>query len=158
MKIPKYFKLAIAIIISELAGIIGSFFTTTSITTWYATLLRPDFYPPNWIFAPVWTILFAFMGIALFLIWEKGLTKKDVRIAFTVFFAQLALNILWSILFFGLHNPGAALIEIFSLWLAILTTIISFYKISKTASYLLIPYILWVSFAAYLNYSIWILN
>jgi tryptophan-rich sensory protein len=98
------------------------------------------------------------MGIAAFLIWRKGLNKKGVRIALLIFLIQLALNTLWSIIFFGLHNPGLAFLEIIILWLAILANIISFYKIYRPASYLLIPYILWVSFAAYLNYAIWSLS
>ncbi len=141
-----------------MAGIIGSVFTAPSIPTWYATLVRPEFSPPNWIFAPVWTTLFALMGIAAFLVWNKGLKRQDIKIALSMFIIQLVLNTLWSILFFGMQNPGAALIEIVVLWLAILATILTFAKISRVAAWLLVPYIAWVSFAAYLNYSIWILN
>lgn len=141
-----------------MAGIIGSLFTAASIPTWYATLTRPELSPPNWIFAPVWTTLFALMGIAAFLVWNKGLKRRDVRIALGIFSIQLILNTLWSIIFFGMQNPGAAFIEITFLWVAILATIIAFGKISKVAAWLLVPYILWVSFAAYLNYSFWILN
>lgn len=158
MKISNVLKLVIAIIISELAGVIGSFFTTSSIQGWYATLMRPSFSPPNWVFAPVWTSLFALMGIASFLIWQKGLARRDVKISLYVFVFQLILNILWSVIFFGLHSPGGAFIEIIFLWLSILATIILFFRIYKPAAYLLLPYILWVSFAAYLNYSIWMIN
>lgn len=158
MKINNIFKLIIAIVISELAGIIGSIFTAPSIPTWYATLVKPEFAPPNWIFAPVWSTLFLLMGIAAFLVWSKGLTRKDVRIALGIFGLQLILNTLWSVIFFGQQNPGLARLEIALLWLAIWATIIAFYKISRPAAYLLIPYILWVTFASYLNYSIWALN
>ncbi|MFH2136458.1 MAG: TspO/MBR family protein [Patescibacteria group bacterium] len=158
MTSKNFLKLIIAILVSEAAGIIGSIFTTPSIQTWYANLLRPEFSPPNWIFAPVWTTLFALMGIAAFLVWKRGLGDKKVKIALWIFAGQLILNIFWSIIFFGLHSPGGAFLEIIFLWLAILATIISFAKISKPAAWLLLPYILWVSFAAYLNYAIWILN
>lgn len=158
MKINNTLKLIIAIVVSELAGIVGSVFTTPSIDGWYSTLVRPALNPPAWVFGPVWTTLFALMGIAAFLVWKKGLDRKDVRIALGIFIGQLVLNTLWSIIFFGLHSPGGALIEIIFLWLAILATIIAFAKISKPAAWLLVPYILWVSFAGYLNFSIWSLN
>jgi len=152
------FKLFAAIIVSELAGIIGSFFTTPSIPGWYSALIKPAFNPPSWVFAPVWTALFALMGVSAFLIWREGFEKKKVKVAFGIFLGQLILNTFWSIIFFGLHNPGWALVEIVVLWLAILATIIAFAKISKPAAWLLVPYIVWVSFAGFLNYSIWQLN
>ena len=158
MKINNTFKLIIAIIVSELAGIIGSVFTTPSIAGWYAGIAKPALNPPAWVFGPVWTTLFALMGIAAFLVWKKGLDRKDIKIALGIFIGQLVLNTLWSIIFFGLHSPGGALIEIVFLWLAILATIVVFYKISRPAAWLLVPYILWVSFAMYLNYAIWALN
>ena len=158
MKINNTFKLVIAIVISELAGIIGSVFTTPSIAGWYATLVRPALNPPAWVFGPVWTTLFALMGIAAFLVWKKGLERRDVKIALGIFIGQLVLNTLRSIIFFGLHSPAGAFVEIIFLWLAILATIIAFAKISKPAAWLLLPYILWVSFAGYLNLMIWILN
>ncbi len=159
-------KLIIAVVVSELAGIIGSVFTTPSIAgpstgsglSWYAGIVKPALNPPAWVFGPVWTTLFALMGIAAFLVWKKGLDRRDVKIALGIFLGQLVLNTLWSIIFFGLHSPGGAFIEIMFLWLAILATIIAFYKISKLATWLLVPYILWVSFAVYLSYVIWMLN
>jgi benzodiazapine receptor len=154
----KALKLIISILICQGAGILGSVFTSPAIPTWYASLEKPSFSPPNWVFAPVWTLLFLLMGISLYLIWERGLENKKVRRAIFIFAVQLALNILWSIIFFGLQVPLYAFIEIIILWLAILITIISFYKISKLAAYLLLPYILWVSFASILNFSIMILN
>jgi tryptophan-rich sensory protein len=158
MKTKNFISVLVCIIICELAGMIGSIFTTPAINGWYAGLVRPFLNPPNWIFAPVWTLLFALMGVALFLVWKKGIKSKEVKMAVKVFGLQLILNVLWSIIFFGLHNPAWAFGEIVILWLAILWTIVTFYKISKPASYLLIPYILWVSFASYLNLSLWLLN
>jgi tryptophan-rich sensory protein len=165
-----FFKLIIAIVVSELAGVISSFFTVPAISSgWYAGLEKSSFNPPAWVFAPAWTILFALMGIAAWLVWRKkeiassspaANPRNDGRIktALWIFGGQLLLNILWSVFFFGTKNPGAAFIEIIILWLAILATIIYFAKISKVAAWLLIPYILWVSFAAYLNFSIWQLS
>ena len=158
MKINNTLKLIIAIVVSELAGIIGSIFTAPSIPAWYATLVKPALNPPSWVFGPVWTTLFALMGISAFLIWKKGLNHKGVKTALGIFIGQLFLNTLWSIIFFGLHSPALAFIEIIFLWLAILATIIAFAKISKSAAWLLLPYILWVSFAGYLNLMIWMLN
>lgn len=154
MKI-NYFKLITSIVICQLAGIIGAFFTTPYIKTWYAGLNKPSFNPPNWIFGPVWTTLFVLMGIALYLVWTNDKNTIQAR---KIFALQLALNVLWSYLFFAMQRPGFAFFEIIFLWVAILYTIISFYKISKWAGYLLVPYILWVSFAAFLNFSIWIIN
>ena len=166
MKINNTFKLIIAIVVSELAGIIGSVFTTPAISSgWYSTLVRPALNPPAWVFGPVWTTLFALMGTSLFLIWkEHPYILENVRmlriwkIGIAAFVVQLFLNATWSIIFFGLHSPGAAFLEIIFLWLAILATIVAFAKISKPAAWLLLPYILWVSFAAYLNFMIWMLN
>jgi len=158
MKMKNIFKMIFAVVVCELAGIVGSVFTVPSITTWYANLAKPDFAPPNWIFAPVWTTLFALMGASAFLIWKRGLKGKDVKNALGIFVGQLVLNILWSIIFFGLRNPFGAFVEIIFLWLAILATISAFSKISKPAAWLLVPYILWVSFAAYLNFAVWNLN
>jgi len=149
-----WFKLGVAVIGSELAGIIGAVFTTPSITTWYATIVRPEFSPPNWIFGPVWTTLYALMGIAAFLVWKKGLDRKDVKIALGIFLGQLALNTLWSIIFFGLQKPFFAFIGIFLLWISILITMYLFRRINTTTVYLLAPYLLWVSFASVLNYLI----
>ncbi|MGQ9628148.1 MAG: TspO/MBR family protein [Anaerolineae bacterium] len=151
-------KLVISVVVCLLAGFIGSFFTTPSIPTWYATLKKPPFTPPNWLFAPVWTTLFVLMGISAFLVWRRGLDDRLVRIALGIFGVQLILNILWSAMFFGLKSPLAGLIDISILWIVILLTIINFFKISQVAGFLLIPYILWVSFAAFLNFSLWRLN
>jgi len=147
-----------SIIICQIAGLIGSVFTMPAVQTWYQTLNKPSLTPPDWLFAPVWIFLFLLMGVSLFLIWRKGPDEREVRHALVIFGAQLILNILWSVLFFGLKSPPAAFIEIAVLWIMILLTIRYFYRISKAAGMLLVPYILWVSLAAFLNFSIWMLN
>lgn len=141
-------RLIFSILICLLAGAIGSIFTANTIPTWYAGLVKPSFNPPNWIFMPVWTTLYILMGIALYYAWK----------ARKIFYVQLGLNMLWSILFFGLRNPLFALIDIILLWFAIFLTMLNFYKISKKAFYLMVPYLLWVSFAAALNLFIVTLN
>lgn len=158
MKKIDWLKLVVSIAVPLIAGFLGSFFTTSSIPNWYAALNKPSFNPPNWLFGPVWTLLFVLMGIALYLVWVKGWEKKIVKIAVSFFSAQMFLNMLWSFLFFYQHQPLYAFIEIIFLWAAILGTIITFYKVDKRTLYLLLPYILWVSFAAFLNLMIVILN
>ena len=150
----RIWKLIISIILPFLASTIGSLFTVNSVSSWYVTLIKPSFNPPSWVFGPVWTILYFLMGVSLYLIWIKKFDKN----AFTFFTIQLILNALWSIIFFGLKSPLFAFVEIIFLWVAILITIIYFYKINEISAYLLIPYILWVSFAAILNFSIMVLN
>ncbi len=144
-------KLILSVGVCLGAGILGSIFTISSIPTWYATLNKPFFSPPNWIFGPVWTILYILMGVSLYLVWIKNKVPA-------VFWIQLILNALWSILFFGLKNPSLALVDIAALWVAIFLTIKSFYKINKPAGNLLIPYLLWVTFASILNLAIVVLN
>lgn len=155
-KIKNLPLLIFAILMSEGAGILGSIFTVSSIPTWYATLAKPSFSPPNFVFGPVWTTLYALMGISFYLVWVSK--AKSKQHAVRLFFIQLCLNAIWSIIFFGLKNPGLAFLEIIALWVAIFLTIKAFRKISKNASDLLYPYIAWVSFASILNLSIWILN
>ncbi|MFZ3076948.1 MAG: TspO/MBR family protein [Candidatus Aenigmatarchaeota archaeon] len=150
-------KLAASIGICLLAGVVGSIFTVSAIPSWYATLAKPFFAPPNWVFAPVWTTLYVLMGISLFLVWRKGFSKKT-KGAIGIFGIQLALNVLWSLAFFGLKSPIAGLVVIVALWAAIAATIMKFMKISRNADLLLIPYIVWVSIAALLNFSIVLLN
>ena len=151
-------KLVITIVICQCAGIVGSFFTRRSISEWYAFINKPNFTPPNWIFAPVWTSLFTLMGIAAFLVWRKGLSIPGVKHALSIFLLQLALNTLWSIVFFGSRSIAGGLAVIVFLWPAILWTIKRFFAISKPAAALLIPYIAWVSFAFVLNVALLILN
>jgi tryptophan-rich sensory protein len=158
MKLSNPLKLFIAILVSQLAGIIGALFTMEAIPTWYAQLARPEIAPPNWVFGPVWTTLYTLMGISAFLVWKKGLERRDVRMALIVFGIHLVFNTLWSIIFFGFQELGWALAEISVLWIFIVATMFLFYRIHKVAAYLLIPYLLWVSFASYLNYSFWVIN
>lgn len=151
-------KLIVSILIPLTAGFIGSIATMSSISTWFTTLAKPAWTPPNWAFALIWTTLFILMGIALFLVWRQGLWRKDVKIAVIIFAVQLVLNVLWSIIFFGLQFLTGGLIEIVFLWIAILATIITFYRISKPAGILLLPYIIWVTIASYLTYTVYLLN
>ena len=153
-----YIRLIISVALCQAAGIIGSLFTTPAISSWYASLRKPAFAPPNWVFAPVWTTLYFLMGISLFIVWNIGLEKNSVRKSIVVFGIQLLLNVFWSYLFFGLKSPLLGLVEIVVMWLMILLTILVFFRISKKAAVLLIPYLMWVSVASYLNYSILVLN
>jgi len=157
MKPKDILPLLVAVLISELAGVIGSVFTFPSVSGWYQTLQKPALNPPGWIFGPVWTGLFLLMGIAVFLVWRRTRTKGR-RVALFAFGIQLALNVCWSIIFFGLHQPGWSLVEIVVLWIAILCTTVLFYRQSKPAAILFLPYLLWVTFATYLNFEIWSLN
>lgn len=158
MKIKTVFTFIITQLVCHSAGIVGSLFTVREIPGWYDKLQKPAFTPPNWLFAPAWLTLYTLMGIALFLVVQKGLISRQVKIAAAVFIAHLFLNAAWSILFFGHHLIGVAFFELIVLWISILASIILFYRISKPAGLLLLPYILWVSYAGALNYSIWRLN
>lgn len=153
----KLLKLLGLIAVCEGVGLLGSLFTIPSISTWYAHLNKPPFGPPNWVFGPVWTALYLLMGVALFLVLEKKL-KKQIDYFVVLFLIQLFLNFLWSVIFFGLHLPLVAFLEIVLLWLSILLLIINFWKFSKLASLILTPYLCWVSFASILNLVIVILN
>ncbi len=153
-----YPKLAASFAVCFLAALIGSVFTAGAIPTWYANLAKPEFTPPGWLFGPAWTVLYILMAIAAYIVWEKGLDKPGVRTALAAFLVQLALNALWSIIFFGLRSPAGAFAEVVVLWLAILVTMILFFRVSKAAGWLFVPYILWVSFAAVLNFTLWIMN
>lgn len=151
-------KLVIAIAVPLAVAGLAGVATSRGVATWYPTLAKPPFNPPAWVFGPVWTVLYVMMGIAAFLLWRHGLDSEGVRAALAAFVLQLALNGLWSILFFGLRSPGLALIEIVMLWLAILATILLFARVDRLAAGLLAPYLAWVSFAIVLNGSLWWLN
>lgn len=155
---PNFLKLIVSIIVCQLAGIIETIFTSDGIPTWYSSLNKPSFNPPDWIFGPVWIGLYLMMGIALFLIWREDLRNKEVKSAFVIFILQLIFNIIWSIIFFGAHSIIGGLVIIIILWILILITISKFMKISKTGGILLIPYLIWITFAVILNYFIYILN
>jgi len=151
-------KLIIAIALPLAVGGLSGFATAGGVSTWYPTLVKPSFNPPAWVFGPTWTVLYIMMGAAAFLVWRRGLDANGVSVALTVFAVQLALNGLWSILFFGMQAPGWALVEIILLWLAILATLVLFWRVIPTAGMLLLPYLAWVSFASVLNASLWWLN
>ena len=152
----KFIKLVVSLSLPFVAGSIGSYFTIPSIDSWYQTLNKPIFSPPDWVFGLAWTILYILMGISFYLIWASK--KKNKKSAIKFFLIQLVLNASWSIIFFGLHNPLLAFINIIVLWIAIYMTIRAFTTPSKTAAYLLYPYLAWVSFATILNLSIVLLN
>ncbi len=181
MKYKNLIKFFLSIIFCELVGVVGSFFTISQISGWYAGLNKPFFNPPSWIFGPVWTIIFFLMGISLYFVWSKKWLPKN-KIDFKnkkawnpisqkflsgswqkvniilIFLTQVVLNILWSVIFFGLHSAGAAFFVLLMLWFTIIFMIVNFYRVSRASALLLLPYILWVSFAGVLNFFIWVLN
>ena len=150
-------SLIVSIVIAQAAGGLGALFNVNSIPTWYRTINKSKLNPPNWVFGPVWTTLFLLMAIAAWLVWQVR-AQDGASVALWTYGLQLVLNVMWSAIFFGLKRPGWAFVEIIILWLAILATIYSFSAVSGLAAWLLVPYILWVSFAAYLNFSVWRLN
>lgn len=155
----KITKILIVVVSCLAIGYFSGIVTRSAILDWYPTLIKPSFNPPNWIFAPVWSMLYIMMGVAAGLVWNRiDYDKETVKKALVFFAVQLGLNALWSYLFFGLHNPMLAGLEIIVLWLMIYETHIQFAKINKIAGYLFLPYLAWVSFAAVLNASIWWLN
>lgn len=151
-------RIIICVGICLLIGLLASIATQSTVHTWYATLNKPAFTPPSWLFAPVWSLLYILMGIAAAIIWNKGFYHKWVKTALYHFGFQLILNALWSIIFFGLKAPFIALLVIITLFILLLFTFKWFKIVDKTAGYLLIPYILWVGFAMALNFEIWRLN
>jgi len=154
MKKQQLLWLALFILAAEAAGLVGSLFVG-SIDSWYATLNLPAFNPPNWLFGPVWTALYALMGTAAYLVWRQ---RESGKTALRIYWVQLVVNAVWTPLFFGLHNPALALADILLLLVLIVATMIAFVRVSRMAALLLLPYLAWVSFAAYLNYAIWALN
>ncbi|MES2621316.1 MAG: TspO/MBR family protein [Bacteroidota bacterium] len=157
MKFKDFTELIICLVIPLSIGSISGFATSSAITNWYAGLIKPSFNPPNYLFAPVWTALYFLMGVSLYIISRSGSDELRSK-AILVFFIQLFLNFWWSIFFFSFERPDVALAEIVLLWLSIVYMIYTFRKINSVAAYLQIPYLLWVSFAAVLNQSIWWLN
>ncbi len=151
-------KLIAVILVCNGIGSLGALVTVTGPGSWYAALEKPFFTPPGWVFAPVWITLFILMGVAFFLIWESGTGRREVRIALAIFGIQFVINVLWSFLFFGLRSPILGLADIILLWILIAATIAAFYRVRKSAAWLLIPYICWVTLATALNYGIYVLN
>ncbi len=158
MDINSIVKVIVSLVVCFAAGAIGSLFTFKAIPVWYKGLRKPRFTPPNRVFGPVWTTLYILMGISVFLIWGKGLSTDGVLLPFILFWVQLVFNALWSVVFFGMRSKGGGVIIIVLLWLLILATIITAFRVSGWAGALLIPYIVWVSIASYLNIGVWRLN
>lgn len=157
MRINEPWKLFASLTITLAAAFLGSVFTMPAVRSWYLTINKPSWNPPNWLFGPVWTVLFLMMGVSLYIVWSRKMTSK-VTTALRLFAAQLVLNVLWSMFFFGTGNFWLAFGEIIVLWFFILFTIAGFRRVSKTAAWLLVPYILWVTFASYLNFTLASLN
>jgi benzodiazapine receptor len=151
-------SLIVAIAIPLAVAAVGGAATASSVSTWYPNIEKPAWTPPSWLFGPVWTLLFIMMGVASWLVWRSGGGDPKVRTALILFGAQLAFNLLWSVLFFGLRRPGLALLEIVVLWAFILATLVAFYRLRPAAGLLLVPYQLWVTFATALNAAVWWLN
>lgn len=153
----KISKLLICILIPLIVGGVSGYFTITNIATWYVTLIKPTFNPPNYLFGPVWTTLYILMGVSLFIALNKA-KELDRNKIILIFSLQLILNFLWSFIFFEFHQLGLACLEILAMWFSILSMILLFYKTNKWAAYINIPYLLWVSFASVLTFSIYFLN
>ena len=154
----KPIRLIVAVLLPVLVGAVSGLFTASSVKTWFVTLNKPSFNPPSYVFAPVWTTLYIMMGVAFYLVWVSVTDKAQQHKAMTVYFIQLFLNFCWSFIFFYKQRPDLAFIDIVFLWISIVATLVLFYRISKPAGWLLVPYLLWVSFASALNYAIWQLN
>ena len=157
-RFPPVLKLIISIAVPLAVGAIAGYFTSTTVNDWFTTLLKPSFNPPSWVFMPVWTTLYVLMGIAFFLVWNSNANPEKKFAAYTFYWLQLFLNFLWSFLFFYFKQPGFAVTDIVLLLVMIGATIYTFSKISKTAAWLLVPYLCWVAFATALNFEIWRLN
>jgi translocator protein len=151
-------KLIISLLLPQLAGGFGAFFMGNSVSTWYQVLEKPFFNPPSWVFGPVWLTLYLLMGISAYLIWKRTRENKEIKNTMNIYWAHLALNATWTPIFFGLQNIALAFFAIVALWILILILIVKFWRINKIASYLLMPYIAWVTIATALNASIWYLN
>jgi benzodiazapine receptor len=151
-------KLVVSILVCQAVGLIGGLATAPNVETWYAYVEKPSFTPPDWVFSPVWISLYFLMGLSGYLVWRKGLTERGVGKAMAFYAVQLILNPFWSFAFFGFHSPPAGLVVIIVLWVMIALTIFYFSRVSRAAAILLVPYILWVSFATVLNLSIFVLN
>ncbi len=156
MNIQRLLPFIICIGLSLAAGFLGSFYTIDSISTWYQFLTRPFWTPPNWVFGPVWTTLYVLMGISAGLVWRTD--KKGKWWVLALFFAHLIVNVAWSVVFFGMHDPVSGLLIIKALWLLIVALMLVFWRYSRTATYLLIPYLVWVTYASTLNLGIIMLN
>ena len=150
-------SLTVFIVLCFSAAAFGSVFTNKSLKTWYLSIKKPSWNPPNKVFGPVWTVLYLMMAVAGWMVWER-LPQKNFSVPMALFFVQLVLNTVWSVVFFGLRSPGGAFVEVVILWIGITLTMVSFWAVYWVAGVLFLPYLLWVSFAAILNFTIWRLN
>jgi translocator protein len=150
--------LVVAVAIPVVGGAVVGLLTGPGASPWYQTIEQPPWNPPDWVFGPVWTVLYFLMGIASWLVWRKGWNAHEVRTSLGLYGGQLALNLLWPIIFFALPSPGWALLEILVLWMLIIVVLVRFRRLSSSAAVLLAPYLLWVSYAATLNAGVWWLN
>ena len=148
----------VGVLVCEGVGLLAAWITQTSVTTWYPALTKPGFTPPNWLFGPVWTVLYAMMGVAAALVWQRRTEDTLSQSALVLFGVQLLLNGGWSFAFFGARSPGLGLIVIVALWGALAWTTERFFRVRAAAGWLLVPYLLWVTYAGALNLSIWLLN
>ncbi len=151
-------KLFLSVTACELAGVVGAFLTVPTLNTWYALLTKPSFTPPSWFFPPAWVLLYLLMGIGLYVVWAKGFERPEVRNAMRMFAVQFVLNVLWPIIFFGNRNIGVGLACIIALWISVALTVVEFGRVSRKSAVFLFPYLVWVSFAFFLNYGFWVLN
>ena len=151
-------SLVAAVLACEIAGASGVLLSGNGVSVWYPTLAKPAFTPPSWVFGPVWTTLFALLGVAAWLVWRAGIDARPVRVALAVFVVQYVVQVAWSGAFFGLRWPAGGLAVIAVLWLLVVATVAAFARVDRRAALLLVPYLAWVSFAAVLNYRIWRLN
>ena len=158
MSLSSVIKLVVSVLACLAAGGIGSLFTYKAIPAWYRGLMKPRYTPPNWAFGPIWTSLYILMGVSVFLIWNRGLAIHGATFAFTLFWIQLVVNVIWSVIFFGVKSKGGGVTTIIVLWLLILATTVSSFRVSAWSGGLLLPYIAWVSIASYLNIGIWLIN
>lgn len=157
MNLKSIFKLAVSISLPLLIGAIAGIFTSKAVPEWYASLNRPSFSPPNWVFGPVWTTLYVLMGISFYMIWKSS-PGKDKNRAMTIYFIQLFFNFIWSFIFFYFKLIGWALADIIILWLLLAAMIVLFYRVKPAAAFMNIPYLLWVTFASVLNGAYFVLN
>ena len=153
----RWLPLGLFLLVAFIAALIGGLATSTSVDTWYPSLRKPTWAPPNGVFAPVWTLLYILMAVAAWRAWRHG-SPADARLTFRLYGAQLGLNALWSVFFFGMRQPALALVDVIVLWLVLLRLYIRFRSIERLAGWLWLPYLLWVTFAVMLNASIWELN
>jgi len=156
--IPSIWKLIISIVVCQGVGLLSAFLTSAEMNTWFDTLNKPSWNPPGYLFGPVWTFLYLLMGISVWLIWKSNISNRRKESAMTIFGVQLFFNFCWSIIFFRYHSPAWAFVDILLMIITIIMTMISFSSISKPATWLLLPYLLWVCFASFLNYTIWMMN